>query len=251
MVKVKFATPGEYLEAASAAGSKTYTLAGDFFTYNDRGEQYWSGFYTSRPFLKTAIRRLQMHLRSEHFLFSQCSTLQRHKLGIVCFLFYRAAEILYSLMTPLRSDDESPKERKSRDKWLTEIWNELVSARETSALMQHHDAITGTATKQVVSNYLNRWASVLPLFTHSFILLSSNQWYFSSVHRSDRGLEKIIGKLTAFLLNDKSSVSSLPDFEAVSIVCMIQFEWLIHHKKCITIWKLWYPKEIVYRAGAV
>ena len=63
-VRIRFAIPGEYLEAAKASVVAP-TLTGDFFTYNDRGEQYWSGFFTSRPFLKAAIRRLQHYLRCD------------------------------------------------------------------------------------------------------------------------------------------------------------------------------------------
>ena len=65
---MQFGTLEDYFAAVAkdtAKGGEVVfpSLSGDFFTYNDRDDQYWSGYFTSRPFLKWAVRRLQARLR--------------------------------------------------------------------------------------------------------------------------------------------------------------------------------------------
>ncbi|KAE8717150.1 Alpha-mannosidase 2 [Hibiscus syriacus] len=96
------------------------SLSDDFFTYADRQQDYWSGYYVSRPFFKAFDRVLVQTLRASEilmvFLFGYCQRIQCKKLPIG-----------YAY--------------------------KLTAARRNSALFQHHDGVTGTAKNHVVLDY--------------------------------------------------------------------------------------------------
>jgi alpha-mannosidase II len=67
---VRFATLNEYFDAVAKSAEKVMhkgaeshdykeffpVIKGDFFTYDDVREDYWSGYFTSRPFWKNLDR---------------------------------------------------------------------------------------------------------------------------------------------------------------------------------------------------
>uniref|UniRef100_A0A7E4UUL7 mannosyl-oligosaccharide 1,3-1,6-alpha-mannosidase n=1 Tax=Panagrellus redivivus TaxID=6233 RepID=A0A7E4UUL7_PANRE len=99
------------------------TLSGDFFTYADRDDHYWSGYFTSRPFYKHMDRSLGHYLRSADLAF----TLALIKSG------------------------------NSTEKWAgIGEYDQLVEARRTLSLFQHHDGVTGTSVEYVVKDYARK-----------------------------------------------------------------------------------------------
>ena len=144
-VSMRYGTPSEYLDAVLQASTTTTTTTTStdarrkqapsvapttttttfpvakpntsFFPYQD-----WSGYFTSRPYLKQLSRDAHIALA--------------------------AAEIMYtrSLSTtttttrqPSTAATPSPSAAEA-----TSLWSSLELARRNAAILQHHDAITGT-----------------------------------------------------------------------------------------------------------
>ncbi|KAH9495040.1 Alpha-mannosidase 2 [Bulinus truncatus] len=97
-------------------------LTGDFFPYSDRDSEYWTGYYSTRPFDKYFSRDVQSTLQAADML----NTLN--------YLFYKKWE--------LKSD---PK--------FFQHSSFLQTARRALGLFMHHDAITGTSKEFVVEDY--------------------------------------------------------------------------------------------------
>ena len=101
------------------------SLDGDFFPYTDQNSDYWTGYFTTRPFDKNLGRELEINLR--------------------------AAEILNVL-----AGASGLHRTNQYDKYHRLNYNNLTLARQALGLFQHHDAITGTAKRHVVVDYLSR-----------------------------------------------------------------------------------------------
>ncbi|CAI9740124.1 alpha-mannosidase 2x-like [Octopus vulgaris] len=137
VVKIKFGTLSDYFNAIYkkhkiAPGDpppNIPSLSGDFFTYADRDDHYWSGYYTSRPFQKVLDREMEHQLRGAEILF---------------FLVSRYLKIHDGSKFPL-----------------IEFMQSLVNARRNLALFQHHDGITGTSKDVVVDDYGDRGKAFL------------------------------------------------------------------------------------------
>lgn len=132
-MKASFGTLHDYFSAvhSTSAGNSADrfpSLSGDFFSYADRNDHYWSGYYTSRPFYKHLSRVLECYLRSAEILYSMTWT-HMHRLGV------------------------------THHNWAADMMALLVGARQSLSLFQHHDGITGTEKDHVLVDYSRKYKS--------------------------------------------------------------------------------------------
>ena len=108
-VQIQFGTLKDYFDSLAADYAKDTNLrvlsGPSFFTYADKDEEYWSGYYTSRPFYKSINRELESLLH--------------------------AAQLLHSSLMP-----------SSENAGAAEAESGIRTAKRAMALFQHHDAIT-------------------------------------------------------------------------------------------------------------
>ena len=121
--QAQFGTLSDFFETLLQNTPQTQfpSYAGDFFTYADRADHYWSGYYTSRAFFKRMDRVVESHLRASEILFSVAHAKMLEK-----------------------SNNQFPKEK---------LFNLLVTARRNLGVFQHHDGVTGTSKDHVVNDY--------------------------------------------------------------------------------------------------
>lgn len=115
--RINYSRPGE-VGSGQVLGFPS--LSGDFFTYADRQQDYWSGYYVSRPFFKAVDRVLEQTLRG--------------------------SEIMIALLLGYC-------QKATCEKFPTSFTHKLTAARRNLALFQHHDGVTGTAKDHVVEDY--------------------------------------------------------------------------------------------------
>uniref|UniRef100_A0A8C6UIE9 mannosyl-oligosaccharide 1,3-1,6-alpha-mannosidase n=1 Tax=Neogobius melanostomus TaxID=47308 RepID=A0A8C6UIE9_9GOBI len=132
-VQARFGTLADYFEAlqrhldSTQVSARLPAVGGDFFTYADRDDHYWSGYYTSRPFYKRQDRHLETTLRGAEILFSLAMAEARRFHG--------------------DGGGKFPG---------VELFSYLTTGRRNLGLFQHHDAVTGTAKDAVVRDYGER-----------------------------------------------------------------------------------------------
>ncbi|KAM3968647.1 alpha-Mannosidase class II b [Aphomia sociella] len=127
---VQFGTPLDYFNAVKERHKAIPSLKGDFFVYSDIFSEgkpaYWSGYYTTRPYLKILAREFEHQLRTSEILFSLVSN-------------YIKQSSNHRLV--------------ASEKKLEKSYEQLIIARRNLGLFQHHDAITGTSKANVMYDY--------------------------------------------------------------------------------------------------
>ena len=113
-----YSTPSKYFEAVERELQmnkiKLHTETDlDFFPYADKEYAYWTGYFTSRPYLKGTAKYLSN-------------------------LFLTSSNFLFDLLVDTRKSTGN-----------------LLEVQKIIGLLQHHDAITGTAKDRVSNDYIS------------------------------------------------------------------------------------------------
>uniref|UniRef100_A0A915PTA9 mannosyl-oligosaccharide 1,3-1,6-alpha-mannosidase n=1 Tax=Setaria digitata TaxID=48799 RepID=A0A915PTA9_9BILA len=142
--KIRFGTLSEYFNALEqknkARNLSPATLSGDFFPYQGALSDYWTGYYTTRPFYKRQERELHSFIRAADLL---------------------STNVFANLSTENRQL----------------ILEKLTVARRNLALFQHHDAITGTSKNHVMKDYSERMFESLKIAEDVTILVYNSEPY--------------------------------------------------------------------------
>ena len=108
-IHMMYSTPQRYVEALKKGADMRYSIhRDDSFPYNQNPNEFWSGFYSTRPYLKKILRQTSSRFHSS---------------------------LTHSAQAILRNSTISEKLLKLQAKILDNL-----------EVVQHHDAITGTST---------------------------------------------------------------------------------------------------------
>ncbi|XP_029413237.1 lysosomal alpha-mannosidase isoform X2 [Nannospalax galili] len=173
-VHVLYSTPSCYLRELNKANLTWSVKEDDFFPYADGPNKFWTGYFSSRPALKRYERL------SYNFL-QVCNQLEA--------LAGPAANV-----GPYGVGDSTPLKPclhwtfdESLEVGLGVLWRpyptHILLAEEAMAVLQHHDAVTGTSRQHVANDYARQlavgWGPCEVLLSNALARLSGSKQNFS------------------------------------------------------------------------
>lgn len=150
---VMYSTPGEYIKAIGALNVVFPTRYADMFPYADLPEDYWTGYFSSRPNYKKYVRDGSANLHASNKLYGIKVLDQELSNGAI-------ASIIGSKYTML----------------------------DAMGVSQHHDAITGTEKQHVCDDYTTTlfdameknnliYEEIINDHTFKFADIKADKWY--------------------------------------------------------------------------
>ena len=123
--EIGFGTLSDYFDAVEKVRpmKNAPRIAGDFFSYSDVGDCYWTGYFNTRPFYKWFDRYLEHWIRATHTLMS--------------------IAIMKKKLTPEITEKRFFNFDKRKP---SSLFEKISHATRVMDLFQHHDAISGTGT---------------------------------------------------------------------------------------------------------
>lgn len=128
--------PARHTSRSARARPRLPCISGDFFPYSDEPVygDYWTGFYSTRMWLKVRGRLLEQRFRTAQLL---------HAYSVLLRMHTRSAD----------DEDEAASEEEEEEA--------LRGAERNLALFAHHDAVTGTSKPHVAADYYTRLSAAI------------------------------------------------------------------------------------------
>ncbi|BDA45668.1 Lysosomal alpha-mannosidase [Coccomyxa sp. Obi] len=148
-LNVFYSTPAAYTEAKHSYNHSWPLKTDDYFPYADNEWSYWTGYFTSRPTSKGYVRTCTSFLQAAR---------QLEVLGPAARRARQAGQPVVQLINGATSnfvlDVAAAPSTSVSDTWPSEGPPMSTKRLEMAvALLQHHDAITGTAKQLVADDY--------------------------------------------------------------------------------------------------
>jgi len=70
-MKLLMSTPGRYVDALKKSNTTWPVYYNDMFPYSDEKNDFWSGFYSSRPAAKVTVKQGSALLHASNIVFAQ------------------------------------------------------------------------------------------------------------------------------------------------------------------------------------
>lgn len=133
-----YSTPSAYVDAINSYNVTWPTKYDDMFPYSDNSNAYWTGYFSSRANDKAQVRRGSHNLHSSTQLYAM------------------------KMLNQSTSSDEI-------DDILEANWNLF----DKMGVLQHHDAVSGTAKQRIADDYAWRLDKAMT---------TNNEQYSNSIH---------------------------------------------------------------------
>lgn len=174
-INIKFATLNDYFSAMQTYHEmrNEYTfpsVAGDFFPYSDYQNDYWTGYFTTRPYIKRLSRVLQRTLKAADTF------------DVFTSVLAKGNEIQYpgDIVSKL-----------------------LAESRRDLGIFLHHDGITGTSVLPVIQDFHARLERAMMMASTALETIVA---YSMAADKSDRVKMRYLNKEIG---NEKRSVNTV------------------------------------------
>ncbi|KAK9903926.1 hypothetical protein WJX75_000663 [Coccomyxa subellipsoidea] len=172
-INVFYSTPAAYTAAKHSYNQSWALKTDDFFPYADNPYSYWTGYFTTRPTSKGYVRTCTSFLQAAR---------QLDVLGKAARAARSAVNTAQLVLRGAAGNPVSAPANGSFVAWPQPAEDATSSTEKLEravALLQHHDAITGTAKQDVADDYHRRLAAGMAeaegAFKEELALLASGE----------------------------------------------------------------------------